>query len=152
MPIRVLIADDESLIRSGIRLVLRHAGDIEVVAEAGDGAEAVALAVRHAVDVALLDIRMPGVDGLAAAERLAREAPGVQVVMLTTFGEDAYVARALRAGAAGFLLKDIAPDDLIAAVRAAAGGSAILSPQITRHVIDRYLDRDGDRAAAARHR
>jgi len=152
MPIRVLIADDESLIRSGIRLVLRHAGDIEVVAEAGDGAEAVALAVRHAVDVALLDIRMPGVDGLAAAERLAREAPGVQVVMLTTFGEDAYVARALRAGATGFLLKDIAPDDLIAAVRAAAGGSAILSPQITRHVIDRYLDRDGDRAAAARHR
>jgi len=120
MPIRVLLADDQALVRAGIRLVLAEAGDIEVVAEAGDGAAAVELAGRHRVDVALIDIRMPGVDGLTAVERLAVHAPSVRAVMLTTFGEEEYVDRALLAGAAGFLLKDTGPEDLIRAVRVAA--------------------------------
>jgi DNA-binding NarL/FixJ family response regulator len=150
--IRVLLADDQELVRAGIRLVLRHAEDIEVVAEAADGEQAADLAVRHPVDVALLDIRMPGTDGLAAAERIARQAPSVRVVMLTTFGEDDYVARALRAGAAGFLLKDAAPAELIQAVRTVARGQAILSPQVTRHLIDRYVSHDHSRATLARER
>jgi DNA-binding NarL/FixJ family response regulator len=151
-PIRVLIADDEALLRAGIRLVLSHAGDVEVVAEAGDGAAAVDLAVRHHVDVALLDIRMPVLDGLAAAERLAARAPAVQVVMLTTFGEQEYVTRALAAGAAGFVLKDTGPQELIQAVRVAAGGDAILSPRITRGLIEQYVVGNATRAAEARRR
>jgi DNA-binding NarL/FixJ family response regulator len=151
-PVRVLLADDQELVRAGIRLVLRHAEDIEVVAEAADGQQAAELAVRHLVDVALLDIRMPGTDGLVAAEHIARRAPSVRVVILTTFGEEEYVARALRAGAAGFLLKDAAPTELIQAVRTVARGQAILSPQITRHLIDRYVSRDDSRAVAARER
>jgi DNA-binding NarL/FixJ family response regulator len=147
--IRVLVADDELLIRAGIRLVLGNAEDIEVVAEASDGRAAVELTQRHAVDVVLLDIRMPGMDGLTAAEEMIRYAPGLQVVMLTTFGEDAYVARALRAGAAGFLLKDTPPEELIRAVRVAAAKQAIMSPEITRRLIDQYVHSDtshGDRA------
>ncbi|MFG2819085.1 response regulator [Kitasatospora sp. NPDC048365] len=140
--IRVLLADDQDLVRAGIRLVLKHADDIEVVAEASDGHEAAHLAVRHRVDVAMLDIQMPGADGLDAAELIAARAPSVRVVMLTTFGEQEYVARALRAGAAGFLLKDSTPQELIQAVRTVAGGAPVVSPQITRHLIDRYLARD----------
>jgi len=151
-PVRVLLADDQELVRAGIRLILRHAEDLEVTAEAADGQQAVELAVRHLVDVALLDIRMPGIDGLVAAERIAQRAPSVRVVMLTTFGEEEYVARALRAGAAGFVLKDTGPAELIQAVRTVARGQAILSPQITRHLIDRYISRDGSRAAAAQER
>lgn len=143
MVIRVLLADDQELVRAGIRLVLKHAEDIEVVAEAADGHEAAQLAVRHQVDVAMLDIQMPGTDGLLAAERIAERAPSVRVVMLTTFGEHAYVARALRAGAAGFLLKDSSPQELIRAVRTIAAGSPVVSPEVTRHLIDRYLSSDG---------
>jgi DNA-binding NarL/FixJ family response regulator len=149
-PIRVLLADDEQLIRAGIRLVLRHAGDIEVVAEASDGREAAELAVRHSVDVALMDIRMPGADGLAATEWIAERAPAVRVLILTTFGNDEYVGRALRAGAAGFLLKDSGPEELIHAVRVVARGQSILSPEITRRLIDRHVARDGARAEAGR--
>jgi len=147
--IRVLVADDEALIRAGVRLVLENAPDIEVVAEARDGREAVELVRRHRVDVALLDIRMPGGDGLAAAQEIRRLAPATQVIMLTTFGEDEYVATALQAGAAGFLLKDTDPDGLIEAVRIAGRGDAILSPSLTRRLIDRYVgsyDERGDRA------
>jgi DNA-binding NarL/FixJ family response regulator len=150
--IRVILADDEALIRAGIRLVLQHAGDVEIVAEAADGREAVELVRRHNVDVALLDVRMAKGDGLAAAEEIRRLVPRTQVVMLTTFGEDETVARALRAGAAGFLLKDTPPDDLIDAVRIAARGDAILSPRITRQLIDRYVGPDGARAEEARKR
>jgi DNA-binding NarL/FixJ family response regulator len=149
-PIRVLLADDQQLVRAGIRLVLRHAEDIEVVAEAADGREAVELALRHPVDVALLDIRMPGTDGLAAAESMAERAPSVRVLMLTTFGDDENVARALRAGAAGFLLKDSGPEELIHAVRVVARGQSILSPEVTRRLIDRYVARDTGRADAGR--
>jgi len=151
-PIRVLLADDQHLVRAGIRLILRHADDVDVVAEAADGRAAADLAVRHLVDVALLDIQMPGLDGLAAAEQIATRAPSVKVVMLTTFGDDQHVTRALRAGAAGFLLKDCDPDELIHAVRVVAEGQAMVSPQITRKLIDHYLDRDSGRRDAARQR
>ncbi|MEU8413917.1 MULTISPECIES: response regulator [Amycolatopsis] len=150
--IRVLLADDEPLLRAGARLLLKQAGDIDVVAEASDGAEAIDIVRRMPVDVALMDIRMPGTDGLAAVEEIARE---VRVIMLTTFGDEAYVARALRAGAAGFLLKDTDPAQLIQAVRSAAAGEAVLSPRIAKQVIDRFRDADAadaDNAARARRR
>ncbi|MFD5245695.1 response regulator [Amycolatopsis sp. NPDC058340] len=150
--IRVLLADDEPLLRAGARLLLDQAGDIEVVAEASDGAEAIDVVRRMPVDVALMDIRMPGTDGLAAVEEIARD---VRVIMLTTFGDEDYVARALRAGAAGFLLKDTDPAQLIQAVRSAADGEAVLSPRIAKQVIDRFRDTDAadaDNAARARRR
>lgn len=140
--IRVLLADDQDLVRAGIKLVLKHAEDIDVVAEASDGHEATRLAAAHQVDVALLDIQMPGSDGLLAAERISERAPSVRIVMLTTFGEDEYVARALRAGAAGFLLKDSTPQELIRAVRLVSRGEPIVSPQITRQLIGRFLSND----------
>ncbi|BAL87426.1 putative two-component system response regulator [Actinoplanes missouriensis 431] len=149
--IRVLIADDEALIRAGVRMVLETAGDIEVVAEVANGADAVERTRRHLVDVALLDIRMPVMDGLAAAERIAA-AGRTRAIVLTTFGEQEYVARALRGGVTGFLLKDTPPDDLIRAVRGAAAGEAILSPRITRHVIETYVVDHRDPAGDARRR
>ncbi|MGI5490190.1 response regulator [Microtetraspora malaysiensis] len=146
MPIRVLLSDDEALLRTGVRLILEHADDIAVVAEASDGAQAVAAALKHQVDVALLDIRMPGMDGLAAVAELSRTAPAVKSIVLTTFGEEENLAGALRAGAAGFLLKDIGPQELIHAVRTVADGHAILAPQLTRRILDRYLHRADQRA------
>ncbi|KAF4408284.1 MULTISPECIES: response regulator transcription factor [Streptomyces] len=134
--IRVLVVDDEPLIRAGIKMILTSDPDVDVVAEAGDGREAVELARRHAVDVVLLDIQMPVMDGLSALPELRRAAPDARVLMLTTFGERENVLRALGGGGAGFLLKDSAPGELIAAVRAAAGGDAYLSPGATRHVVD----------------
>ncbi|MEU8707618.1 response regulator transcription factor [Streptomyces sp. NPDC048565] len=134
--IRVLVADDEPLIRAGIRMILSSADDIDVVAEAADGHEAVELARSQRVDVALLDIQMPVMDGLTALGELRRAAPQVRALILTTFGERHNVLRALTGGSAGFLLKDSAPAELIRAVRAAAGGEAYLSPGATRHVVD----------------
>lgn len=150
--IRVLLADDEALIRTGIRLVLETADDIEIIAEAANGSEAVELVRRHRIDVALLDIRMPKLDGLAAAEQIVQQVPHTRIIMLTTFGEEEYVARALRTGAAGFLLKDTSPDGLIDAVRIAAGGDAILSPKITRRLIDNFVGPDDKRGDIARRR
>ncbi|MFJ3724507.1 response regulator [Streptomyces sp. NPDC090045] len=134
--IRVVIADDEPLIRAGIRMILTSAQDIEVVAEAANGREAVELARSHAPDVMLLDIQMPVMDGLTALGELRRAAPQVRALILTTFGEKENVLRALGQGGAGFLLKDSAPGELIGAVRAAASGDAYLSPGATRHVVD----------------
>ncbi|MFJ8858647.1 response regulator [Streptomyces sp. NPDC102451] len=134
--IRVLVADDEPLIRAGIRMILSSADDIDVVAEAADGREAVELARSQRVDVALMDIQMPVMDGLTALGELRRAAPQVSVLILTTFGERHNVLRALTGGSAGFLLKDSAPAELMRAVRAAAGGEAYLSPGATRHVVD----------------
>ncbi|MFD9405665.1 response regulator [Streptomyces sp. NPDC059989] len=134
--IRVVIADDEPLIRAGIRMILTSAQDIEVVAEATNGREAVDLARAHAPDVVLLDIQMPVMDGLTALGELGRAAPEVRTLILTTFGEKENVLRALGQGGAGFLLKDTAPGELIGAVRAAAAGDAYLSPAATRHVVD----------------
>lgn len=152
--IRVLLADDEARVRAGVRAILTSGGEIDVVAEAGDGRAAVELALAHRPDVALLDIRMPRLDGLAAAEEIARTAPGTAVAMLTTFSEQAYVARALGGGATGFLLKSGDPYELIAGVRAVAGGAAFLSPKVARYVIDGLGGDDGrlGREAAARAR
>ncbi len=133
--IRVLIADDEPLITAGIRTVLESAGDIEVVAEAADGRAAVDEAIRLRADVALIDINMPVVDGLSAVEELRRRAPAPRAVVLTSFGAEPNVVRALRGGAAGFVLKNCAPDELIRAVRSAHGGDAYLSPEVTRLVL-----------------
>lgn len=134
--IRVLVADDEPLIRAGIRMILSSADDIDVGAEAWDGLEAVEIARSTAVDVALLDIQMPVMDGLTGLAEMRRAAPHVRVLILTTFGERENVLRALGHGGAGFLLKDSAPQELIHAVRAAAVGNAYLSPAATKHVAD----------------
>ncbi|MGX4694932.1 response regulator [Streptomyces sp. JNUCC 63] len=144
-PIRVLLADDEEMIRHGVRLILRHAEGIEVVGEAANGEEAVRVATEACPDVALIDIRMPVLDGLAAIERLLPLRPRPQVVMLTTFGDEENVMRALRSGATGFLLKDEGPQELISAVRAAAAGDAVLSPGVTGSVIERMLHGDSSR-------
>lgn len=148
--IRVVLADDEELIRHGVRLILRHADGIEVVGEAANGAEAVSLAAEHRPDVVLLDIRMPVLDGLAAVEPLVALDPAPQVVMLTTFGDEENVTRALRAGATGFLLKDEGPQELIRAVQAAAAGDAVLSPGVTGTVIQRMLSGGGAAAPDSR--
>ncbi|WP_395107153.1 response regulator [Actinomadura sp. SCN-SB] len=133
--IRVLLADDEAMIRAGVRAILSADPGIEVVAEAGDGREAIDLALAHRPDVALLDIRMPRLDGLAAVPELRRLVPGTALIMLTTFGEDDYIARALSEGASGFLLKAGDPRELIAGVRAVADGAAYLSPRVAHRVI-----------------
>ncbi|WP_432144331.1 response regulator [Streptomyces sp. bgisy084] len=147
--IRVLLADDEEMIRHSVRLILRHADGIEVVAEAADGGGAVRLAAEHRPDVVLLDIRMPVLDGLAAVEPLVALDPAPQVVMLTTFGDEENVLRALRAGATGFLLKDERPQELIRAVQAAAAGDAVLSPGVTGTVVRRMLSGGGAGGGAA---
>ena len=139
--IRVLLVDDQPLIRSGFRALLEVEDDIEVVAEAADGSEGVALAGSHLPDVALIDIQMPVVDGIEATRRIAADPAmaAVHVVILTNYGMDEYVLAALRAGAAGFLVKDIQPEDFLHAVRVAARGDALLAPSITRKLIDRYI-------------
>jgi DNA-binding NarL/FixJ family response regulator len=139
--IRVLLVDDQPLIRSGFRALLDLEDDIEVVAEAGDGLEALARAREQLPDVALIDVQMPVADGIEATRRIAADPAlaGVHVVILTNYGFDEYVFNALRAGAAGFLVKDIVPEDLLHAVRVAARGDALLAPSITRKLIDRYV-------------
>ncbi|MGW5261378.1 response regulator [Microbispora sp. NPDC004025] len=139
--IRVLLVDDQPLLRSGFRALLDLEDDIEVVAEAGDGMEGLTLVRRHLPDVALIDVQMPGVDGIEATRRIAADPAlaGVHVVILTNYGLDEYVFNALRAGAAGFLVKDIVPEDFLHAVRVAARGDALLAPSITRKLIDRYV-------------
>ncbi|MEV0173123.1 response regulator transcription factor [Streptomyces sp. NPDC050803] len=139
--IRVLLVDDQPLLRSGFRALLDLEDDIEVVAEAGDGQEGLDLVRKHLPDIALIDIQMPVVDGIEATRRIAADPAlaGVHVVILTNYGLDEYVFDALRAGAAGFLVKDIVPDDFLHAVRVAARGDALLAPSITRRLIDRYV-------------
>lgn len=135
-PIRVLIADDDALVRGGIRFVLSMVQGIDVQWEAGDGAEAVTTALQHRPDVVLMDVQMPGTDGLTALVKLRAAWPEAVVIILTTFGESDYVTRALAGGAAGFLLKDAAADDLARAIKAAANGDAFLSPAVTRQLLD----------------
>ena len=150
--IRVLLVDDQPLIRSGFRALLDVEDDIEVVAEAADGSEGLALARQHLPDVALIDIQMPVIDGIEATRRIAADptlAP-VHVVILTNYGLDEYVLHALRAGAAGFLVKDIQPEDFLHAVRVAARGDALLAPSITRKLIDRYVTQPLDPGAGTR--
>lgn len=142
MTIRVLVVDDQALVRGGFAMVLNHQPDIEVVAEAGTGIEAIAAAGTHRPDVILMDVRMPEMDGLEATERIIEAADWeVRVVILTTFDPDEYVYRALRAGASGFVLKDIPPEELPVAVRTVADGGALLAPSITKRLIGRFTDR-----------
>ena len=148
--IRVLLADDEGMIRAGVRAILDADPEIEVVAEAVDGREAIELTQRHRPDVALLDIRMPRLDGLTATGEILRTVPGAAVVILTTFSEDAYIARALGDGASGFLLKSGDPEELLTGVRAVADGAAYLSPQVARRVIDELSGGRMSRTATAR--
>jgi DNA-binding NarL/FixJ family response regulator len=132
---RVLLVDDDPLVRAGLRMILSSAQDLDVVGEAGDGAEAVDAVRAHRPDVVLMDIRMPRTDGLTGTASITRLPHPPRVVVLTTFGLDDYVFRAIEAGASGFLLKDTPPHDLIAAVRAVADGDAMLSPSVTRTLI-----------------
>jgi len=139
--IRVLLADDQTLVRAGFRVLLEKADDVEVVDEASSGAEAVEMVSRHRPDVVLMDIRMPEIDGIEATRRILADerTSGTRIVVLTTFELDEYVFEALRAGASGFLVKDIEPDDLRDAVRIAARGEALLSPSVTRRLIDEFV-------------
>jgi DNA-binding NarL/FixJ family response regulator len=137
-PIRVLVADDQQLVRAGFRVILESEPGIEVVAEAADGVAALEQVRATRPDVVLMDIRMPRLDGLAATERLMAGTDPPRVVVLTTFDQNEYVLRALRAGAYGFLLKDAPASRLVAAVRAAAGGDALIEPSITRRLVERF--------------
>lgn len=139
MTIRVLVVDDQSLVRRGFAMVLGHEDDFEVVAEAGTGLEAVTAAREHQPDIILMDIRMPEMDGLEATARILAEGNDLtRVIILTTFDPDEYVYKALQAGASGFVLKDIPPEELVAAVRTVAAGGAMLAPTITRRLIGRF--------------
>jgi DNA-binding NarL/FixJ family response regulator len=145
--IRVVVADDQELVRSGFTMILEAQQDIEVVAEAGDGAAAVEAVRGHSPDVLLLDIRMPVMDGLEAARRVCAQS-SCKVVMLTTFDLDEYVYDALYAGASGFLLKDVRRDDLVHAVRVVAGGDSLLAPTVTRRLVADIVRRRREEAAA----
>src|SRR6516164_8351105 len=146
---RVVIADDQALVRGGFRLILSTAG-IPVVAEAADGKEAIAAVLKHRPDVVLMDIRMPIMDGLEATRRILESRPGqgTRVIMLTTFDLDQYVYAALAAGASGFLLKDVSPEHLVAAVQLVRTGDALLAPSITRRLVERFAGQQPALASA----
>jgi DNA-binding NarL/FixJ family response regulator len=148
MTIRVLLADDQALLRSAFRVLVDSEPDMEVVGEASDGAEAVRLASEQRADVVLMDIRMPGTDGLAATRMISADPSlaHVRVVILTTFEVDDYVVQSLRAGASGFLGKGSEPEELLSAIRVAAGGEALLSPAATKGLIARFLAQEGSAA------
>ena len=139
--IRVLLADDQALVRGGLAMIVDAQADMEVVAEAPDGAAAVELARRHAPDVVLMDIRMPGMDGIEATRRLVRSGSPARVLMLTTFDVDDYLLEAMRAGAGGFLLKTAPPHQLVAAIRDAVAGDTLVSPSITRRLVEEFVAR-----------
>ncbi|MFB7126847.1 response regulator [Kitasatospora sp. NPDC056273] len=141
MSVRVLLVDDEELLRLAFGMILRAEPDMEPVGEAADGAAAVELARRLRPDVVLMDVRMPGTDGIGATRRLLREVPGTRVLVLTTFDLEAYAVEALRAGASGFLLKNSRPEELLGAIRDVARGDAVVSPRVTRLLLDRFAHR-----------
>jgi DNA-binding NarL/FixJ family response regulator len=141
MTIRVVLADDQHLVRAGFRMVLEGRDDIEVVGEAGDGAEAVAVTLEHGPDVVLMDVRMPEMDGIEATRRIVASASMARIIILTTYDLDEYVYAALRAGASGFLLKDTPREDLVRAVRVVAAGDALLAPSVTRRLIEEFTRR-----------
>jgi len=142
--IRVLIVDDDALVRAGLSMLLAGAEDVEVVGEAADGSEVAEAVAEHRPNVVLMDIRMPGMDGLAATELVRARDDAPEVIVLTTFEADDYILRALRAGAAGFLLKDTPPADIVRAIRAVAGGEPMLSPTITRRLIGHVTESEAD--------
>ena len=139
-PVRILLADDQPLLRTGFRMVLGAEDDLDIVGEAGDGAEAVELARRLQPDVVLMDIRMPRMDGVAATRAIVAAKLPVRVLILTTFDLDEYVVGALRAGASGFLAKDVPADDLVTAIRTVAAGEAAVAPRILKRLLDRFAD------------
>ena len=138
MSVSVLLADDQPLLRRGFRMILEAEDDLTVVGEAGNGEEAVELAQRHTPDVALMDIRMPGTDGIEATQRITAAGPLPKVLVLSTFDLDEYAFGALRAGASGFLLKDVRPGELVAAIRTVAAGDAVVSPRVTRRLLEEF--------------
>ncbi|MFJ3392283.1 response regulator [Leifsonia aquatica] len=140
-PLRILLVDDQSLVRLGFRMVLEAEPDLHVVGEAADGTEAVRLAVETRPDVILMDVRMPSMDGIEATRRIVAANPDARIIILTTFDLDEYAFGGLRAGASGFLLKDARPDDLIAAIRAVAAGDAAVSGRVTRSMLELFADR-----------
>ncbi|MCL4231563.1 MAG: response regulator transcription factor [Dehalococcoidia bacterium] len=144
--IRVLVVDDQALVRAGFRMILEAEHDVEVVGEAADGVEAVAAVRRLRPDIVLMDVRMPNLDGIAAARQILAGDAAARVVMLTTFDMDEYVYDALRAGASGFLLKDVPPERLVAGIRAVVSGEALLAPSITRRLIEGFVHRQPARA------
>ncbi|MGW2400367.1 response regulator [Kitasatospora sp. NPDC001664] len=146
MTVRVLLADDQPLVRAALKMVITDAPDLELAGEAGNGAEAVALAAELRPDVVVMDLRMPVLDGIEATRRITSGAAGPQVVVLTTFDEDENVHGALRAGASGFLVKDMALDEILSAVRVVAGGEALLAPSVTRRLITEFTARPGSAA------
>ncbi len=144
MTVRVLLVDDQNLLRHGLRMMIEDEPDLEVIGDASDGAAAIAAADSLAPDVILMDIRMPGLDGVAATRAICQRYAGrrgPKVIVLTTFDLDEYVVGALRAGASGFLLKDAAPDDIVNGIRIVASGDALLAPSVTRRLIDRFCTR-----------
>jgi DNA-binding NarL/FixJ family response regulator len=141
MTIRVLLADDQPLVRTALEMVITDAADIEVVGQAADGAEAVQLTAELAPDVVVMDIRMPGMDGIEATRQITTHTSGTRVVVLTTFDDDGYVYGALHAGASGFLVKSMALDDILAAVRTVATGDALIAPGVTRRLITEFINR-----------
>jgi DNA-binding NarL/FixJ family response regulator len=145
--IKVLIADDQVLVRSGFRMILESRDDLEVVGEAGDGEQAIRLAGQTRPDVILMDVRMPGLDGVSATARLTAEPNPPKIIILTTYDLEEPLYAALRAGASGFLLKDVRPADLVEAIRVVAGGDALLAPTATRRLLDRFLVTDVTPAA-----
>jgi DNA-binding NarL/FixJ family response regulator len=149
MSVRVLLADDQPLVRTGLRVLIADASDLDVVGEAGTGAEAVRLTRELSPDVVVMDIRMPGMDGIEATRMITAEAAGARVLMLTTFDEDDYVYASLRAGASGFLVKDMAVDDILAAVRVVAAGDALIAPSVTRRLIEEFVQRPEAMSAPA---
>jgi DNA-binding NarL/FixJ family response regulator len=152
MTIRVLLADDDALLRAGLAVVLGTAPDMVVVAEAADGLEAVDLCLVHSPDVVLMDVRMPGIDGIEATRRLVASRPDIRILILTTFQHDEYVWGALSAGASGFLLKRASPERLIDAVRIVAAGEALLDPAVTRALIRRYIGMQAPSSPTSRER
>jgi DNA-binding NarL/FixJ family response regulator len=148
---RVLIADDQALVRGGFRMILDAKGDIDVVGEAGDGDEAVALAARERPDVVLMDVRMPATDGIEATRRIVASGSAARIIVLTTYDADEYVFGALRAGASGFMLKDVRPPELVEAIRVVARGDALLAPSVTRRLLDRFAGTLPDRGDPSPH-
>jgi DNA-binding NarL/FixJ family response regulator len=147
-PIRVLIADDHALVRAGLRALAASLKDVQVVGEAADGRQALALVKEHRPDVVLMDFSMPGLNGLEAAARIGKDYPEVRVLMLSAHSNEEYVCQALRAGVAGYLLKDSGTAELELAIRAVAGGQTFLSPAVSKHVINDYVRRVGGEAGS----
>ncbi|MDX6523001.1 MAG: hypothetical protein QOI17_514 [Gaiellales bacterium] len=139
-PIRILLVDDQQLLRLGFRMLLETQSDLDVVGEAGDGAEALRLVAQSRPDVVLMDVRMPGVDGIRATEQITTQYPQTRVLVLTTFDLDQYAFAALRAGASGFVLKSVEPENLLAAIRTVASGDAVVAPRITRRLLETFAD------------